>query len=98
VYILKFEWDAGKAARNVAKHGITFGEAASAFADEAALVGADLAHSASEPRSLLIGTGDRSRILTVAFTVRRHANGEAVRIISARRASRKERARYRAAD
>jgi uncharacterized DUF497 family protein len=98
VYILKFEWDLDKAARNVEKHGVTFTEAVSAFADGAALVGADVAHSSVESRSLLIGTDDSKRVLTVAFTVRRYANGEAVRIISARRASRKERARYRTAD
>src|SRR5205814_2330668 len=47
-----FEWDTGKAGRNVAKHGVDFDEAASVFDDPAGLDGEDIMHSASEPRRL----------------------------------------------
>jgi uncharacterized protein len=46
-----FSWDARKAARNLLKHGVSFDEAATVFADPMALDWADLAHSASEARS-----------------------------------------------
>lgn len=89
-----FEWDAGKAATNLRKHGVSFDEAATVFAEPDALDGPDLAHSAQEARSLRLGRSLTGRVLIVAYTLRRSGNGEAVRIISARRASRKERAAY----
>ena len=92
-----FSWDARKAARNLLKHGVSFGEAATVFADPIALDWADLAHSVSEARSKRLGTSLSGRILIVAYTVRRLPDGkETIRIISARRASRKERNAYSA--
>jgi uncharacterized DUF497 family protein len=89
-----FEWDPGKAARNLAKHGVTFFEAASAFTDPDGLELPDDAHSAAEARSWRIGMSDEGRVLTVVYAMRRTKDGEAIRIISARAASRKERATY----
>lgn len=93
-----FEWDTRKAAANAAKHGITFDDAVTVFVDANALDGPDLAHSEAEPRYLRLGTAADGRVLMVAYTIRRRADVEAIRLISARRASRRERAVYRAQD
>ena len=92
-----FEWDAQKAAVNRAKHGVSFEEAGTVFGDPNGLDGPDLRHSARESRFLRLGRAATGRMLVVAYTVRRRDNDESVRIISARRASRKERAVYAAA-
>ena len=89
-----FDWDAGKAATNARKHGVSFHEAATVFADPDALDGPDLAHSAQEARFLRLGRSLSGRVLMVAYTVRGVSNDEKIRIISARRASRKERSSY----
>lgn len=90
-----FEWDAKKAAANLAKHGVSFDEAATVFGDANALDGADMKHSAAEARSLRLGRSALSKVVMVAYTLRSTGNVETIRIISARRASRKERAAYR---
>lgn len=72
------------------KHGIRFEVAATAFDDPFALIMSDLAHSDAEVREILIGMSDAG-VLTVVFTIR---SGGVTRIISARRASRKERKQY----
>jgi uncharacterized DUF497 family protein len=89
-----FEWDARKAAANVQKHGVSFGEAASVFADPHALDGPDLKHSHREDRFLRLGRSVAGRVLIVAYTTRGSGDDEKIRIISSRRASRKERAAY----
>lgn len=89
-----FEWDANKAAANLRTHGVSFDEAATVFVDPNSLDGPDLAHSAQEARSLRLGRSLTGRELMVAYTLRRSGDGEAIRIISARRASRKERTAY----
>jgi len=89
-----FEWDAQKAATNVRKHGVPFSEAATVFADPDALDGPDLKHSAHENRSLRLGRSLVGRVLIVAYTIRGSRDDEKIRIISARRASRKEAAAY----
>lgn len=96
MYILNktFEWDVDKAAANVAKHGVSFEEAATVFLDADSLDGPDVEHSAAEARWLRLGRSAAGRVLMVAYTQRRRANGEAIRLISARQASRKERAAY----
>ena len=91
-----FEWDARKAAVNRTKHGVSFEEAATMFGDPDALDGPDLGHSEEESRFLRLGGAATGRVLIVAYTVRRRDDGERIRIISARRASRKERAAYAA--
>jgi uncharacterized DUF497 family protein len=93
-----FEWDAKKAAANLAKHGVSFEEAATVFADPEALDGPDVRHSGEEPRFLRLGRSALDRIVIVAYTLRRSGNVETIRIISARRASRKERGAYGAKD
>jgi uncharacterized protein len=89
-----FEWDARKAAANLAKHAVSFDEAATVFGDPAALDGPDMLHSAHEARFLRLGRSAAARVLMVAYTQRRSGNVDTIRIISARRASRKERSAY----
>ena len=91
-----FEWDTRKAAVNRAKHGVSFEEAGTVFADPNALDGPGLRHSEKESRFLRLGRAATGRVLVVAYTVRRRDDGESIRIISARRASRKEQAAYAA--
>ena len=92
-----FEWGTGEAAVNPAKHGVSFEEAGTVFGDPDALDGPDLRHSEKESRFLRLGRAVTGRVLVVAYTLRRRDDGESVRIISARRASRKEQAAYAAA-
>ncbi len=87
---LRFEWDQRKADSNLKKHGITFQEATSVFADTLSVTIPDPDHSASEARFLDLGLSHRNRLLVVSYTER----GEIIRIISARRASRPERKAY----
>jgi uncharacterized DUF497 family protein len=93
-----FEWDPRKAEANAAKHGVTFDDAVSVFLDANALDGPDVQHSTAEQRLLRLGRAADGRVLMVAYTLRRSGNAEAIRIISARRASRRERAAYAAND
>jgi uncharacterized DUF497 family protein len=88
---LTFEWDNEKYEINVEKHGIRFEEASTVFDDENMLYEIDIEHSGSEERFRAIGISDNSRLLLVCHCVR---NGNAVRIISARRATKTERLRY----
>jgi hypothetical protein len=92
-----FEWDPRKAEANAAKHGVTFDDAVS-FLDSDALDGPDLQHSTAEPRLLRLGRVADGRVLMVAYTLRSSGNAETIRIISARRASRRERTAYAAKD
>lgn len=87
---MSFEWDPNKAASNLAKHGIAFVEAASVFLDPLARTYGDPDHSASEAREITIGHSARGRTLVVAHTER---SGR-LRIISARRATPRERTAY----
>lgn len=90
-----FVWDAPKAARNFAKHGVSFEEAATVFADPQALEWEDLEHSHLEPRFKRLGLSNRGRILILVYSYRRLKHGqETYRIIPARRASPKERHAY----
>jgi uncharacterized DUF497 family protein len=83
----QFEWDEEKARLNERKHGVGFEEASTCFQDVFAIESFDVGHSTNEDRFFLIGISDRDRLLVTAFTLR----GEAIiRIISARRARRKE--------
>jgi hypothetical protein len=90
-----FAWDAGKAARNQEKHGVSFEEAATVFADPSALEWEDLQHSREEIRFKRLGLSFQGRILILVYSHRRFKNGqETFRIITARRASPKEREAY----
>lgn len=88
--MLKFEWDAPKSIANLRKHGVSFEEAASVFGDPLALTFADPDHSIREARFVTIGQSHRDLLLIVAHIER----GRAIRIISARRATRQERTIY----
>jgi len=85
-----FEWDARKAAANLAKHGVTFEEAASVFSDPLAYTFADPGHSIGEERMLTFGLSSAGRLLAVISTER----GAVLRIVSARKATRHERGIY----
>ena len=83
---MELEWDAGKAADNERKHGVSFMEAASCFWDPLQVAFHDPDHSDEEDREILIGHSNRDRLLMVVYTLR----AETIRIVSARRATRKE--------
>lgn len=85
-----FEWDAAKARSNLVKHRISFEEATTIFLDERALTAHDPDHSVSEDRFVTTGMSNQTRILTVVHADRE----ERIRIISARRATRRERMMY----
>ena len=90
-----FIWDPKKAILNVEKHKVSIEEAATVFGDPNALDWKDLEHSGMELRFKRLGISFERRILTVAYTIRRTANGnKAIRVISTRTASRKERKAY----
>ena len=81
-----YQWDPRKAASNLRKHGVGFPEAATVFHDPLALTFPDSDHSIQEQRFLTFGSSARGRVLVVA-----HAEvGSEVRIISARRATKRE--------
>jgi uncharacterized protein len=90
-----FSWDTSKSIINFEKHGISFEEAATVFADEDGLDWDDLEHSQVELRRKRLGSSSLGNIVIIAYTVRELKNGkETIRIISARIASRKERKAY----
>ncbi|MBM4038463.1 MAG: BrnT family toxin [Planctomycetes bacterium] len=84
---MEFEWDPGKAAGNLRKHGVSFHEGASVLDDPLSLTYPDPAHSVGEGRYLTMGMSSRRRVLVVAHADR----GDRIRIINARAATRKER-------
>lgn len=85
-----FEWNRAKAASNLRKHGVTFGEGATVFSDEFGLMISDPDHSSDESRFLLVGQSRLRRVFVVVSVER----GEKIRIISARRAVPRERRIY----
>jgi uncharacterized DUF497 family protein len=87
---MRFEWDLEKARRNLAKHGVSFEEAATAFADPLSITRFDPDHSDDEDRFLLLGATQAVHLVVVAHTDR----NASIRIISARMASRRERRAY----
>lgn len=87
---LRFEWDPRKATTNQRKHGVSFEEALSVFADPLAQIFPDEEHSVDEPREIIIGHSARHQIILVNFT----GSDNHVRIFSARKATRRERKDY----
>ena len=85
---LNFEWDTHKSIINQRKHGVSFEEAKSAFYDERARIIDDPEHSDAEDRFILLGLSSSLRILVVCHCYR--GSDDAVRIISARKATTKE--------
>lgn len=88
---MQFEWDDEKDRKNIAKHGIPFRTAILVFSDPGRIEKYDDAHSLDEDRYLTIGEiGGTFMVVTVVYTER----SEAIRIISARRATRVEKEEY----
>jgi uncharacterized DUF497 family protein len=85
-----YEWNAGKARANLNKHGVSFEEASSVFLDPFAMTFFDPHHSAEEAREITIGYTVRHRVVFVAHCQR----GDRTRIISARKATARERTQY----
>jgi uncharacterized DUF497 family protein len=83
---MEFEWDEFKAIANLEKHEVSFEEAKTVFDNPLALIFDDEAHSLEERREIIIGHSQRNRLLLVCFTERPNA----IRIISARLATRRE--------
>ena len=87
---MKFQWDPRKAKLNLAKHGVSFGEATTAFRDPLSATSADPDHSLNERRFITFGVSSKGRLLQIA-----HAEvGELIRIINARLATKRERKIY----
>ena len=91
---LRFEWDRRKADVNARKHGVTFEQAQTAFFDEHGLIISDPEHSAAEERFILLGATTASKLVVVCHCYR--DDEDVIRLISARKATRAERANYRA--
>jgi hypothetical protein len=87
---MRFEWDPGKAKRNLKKHGVSFEEAVTVFYDPLSATLDDPDHSGEEARSITIGFSSRGQLIVVAHAER----GEALRIISARPATPRERKKH----
>ena len=87
---MRIEWDPVKAKYNLKKHGVSFKEAATALSDPMAVTGSDPDHSLYEERYVTFGVSEKGRLIAVSHT----EEGEAIRIISARIASKGERELY----
>ena len=87
---MEFEWDSEKAAANVRRRRVSFNEAATVLEDPLSTTFPDEAHSEGEMRFVTVGVSQRGRLLVVAHTER----NDTIRIISARRATRREREFY----
>jgi uncharacterized protein len=91
VAAVRFDWDERKEAQNRRRHGVSFEEAHTVFFDDHALVIADPDHSATEDRFVVLGLSSVLRELVVCHCYR---GDDVIRIISARKANRAERAQY----
>ncbi len=87
---MKFAWDPKKAAENLKRHGVDFREAATLFDDPLSTTFPDADHSTGEHRFLIIGMSALGRILVVSHT----ETADAIRLITARAATRRERRFY----
>jgi uncharacterized DUF497 family protein len=89
---ISFSWDDRKNRANQNKHKVSFEEAQTVFFDEYAIEYFDPDHSESEDRFLMLGLSQKIRVLVVSYTLRR--DGTEIRIISARKATKKEQKAY----
>ncbi|MBT3193961.1 MAG: BrnT family toxin [Verrucomicrobia bacterium] len=89
---MSFSWDDRKARENKRKHGVSFEESTTAFADESARLKHDSIHSKEEDRLILLGFSAKLRMLVVVHAYRQDETE--IRIISARKATRNERKQY----
>ena len=85
---IQFSWNTGKARQNIIKHKVSFEEASTVFYDENAIEFFDPEHSETEERFLMLGISWRLRVLVVSYCLRQE--DMIIRIISARKASKKE--------
>ena len=90
--MLRFEWDPKKAAANLRKHGVSFEDAQTVFADEHAKLIDDPDHSGTEDRFVLLGLSSSLKLLVVCHCCR--LEGHVIRIISARKAEGREKNSY----
>jgi uncharacterized protein len=90
--MIKFIWDSNKAESNLKKHNVSFSEAESVFYDEFAVQFFDEDNSVSEDRFIMLGMSNESRVLVVCHCER--DEGNSIRIISARKATKNERKFY----
>lgn len=90
---MRFDWDPAKAASNLKKHQVSFEEAKTVFFDDFAVQFFDDEHSQDEERFIMLGISSTARLLVVCHCER--AEGEVIRIISARKATRGEAAFYK---
>ena len=90
--MIVFDWDENKNQKNQVKHGISFEEAKTVFWDDNAIMFDDVAHSKEEDRFLLLGMSDDSNVCIVCHCYRE--SDSIIRIISARKATKKEEERY----
>ncbi len=88
---MQFQWDDNKNHINIQKHGIDFLQASTVFKDRNALVMEDARHDYGEDRYQIIGATDPLGIVFVVFTER---DGDIIRIISARKANKREKRLY----
>ena len=91
--MIQFEWHPSKATANLKKHQVSFEEAQTVFYDEFAVQFFDEAHSADGVRFLMLGMSVQSKLLLVCHCERE--GGDIIRIISARKATKRESAFYR---
>jgi uncharacterized DUF497 family protein len=93
-----FEWDPAKARANLKKHGVSFEAAVAIFRDPHALSVFDEGHNDDEERWVTLGIAEQGRVLLVIHTFREIPSDQeiTVRVISARRATRKEQREYEA--
>jgi uncharacterized protein len=87
---MEFEWDKNKAAANLSKHEVSFDEAKTVFNDPLYVDFYDIDHSDDEHRYIIVGQSQQGRLLIVSYTERESA----IRLISAREATRGEREFY----
>jgi len=85
-----FNWDPAKSKTNYLKHGVAFQEACSVFYDQNAIEYFDTEHSSMEDRFLMLGLSEKFRVLLLSYTVRKVKSAIIIRIISARKATKKE--------
>lgn len=90
---MRFEWNPSKAASNLKKHQVSFDEAKTVFFDDFAVQFFDDEHTQDEDRFIMLGMSSNARLLVVCHCER--GEGEVIRIISARKATRGEAAFYR---
>ena len=90
--MISFEWDEKKNRANIRKHGVTFEEAMTVFFDDNAILFDDPEHSDREERFLLLGMSTEANVMIVCHCCRQ--SDTVIRIISARKATRKEEQRY----